>query len=551
MDKSRAERIGKLLLDLVRVQSDTGTHQEIEVENFLHEWLRNLEYFKNHPDYCGQYKLEQDPLGRRTVWGLVKGQEDQTVILMHHHDVVDAFDYGNLEELAYEPVRLEMALKGVELSAEVRGELESGDWLFGRGTGDMKGGAAIQLVLLEEYAARQNFNGNLLLLSVPDEESLSEGMRGSLKLLTELKEKFNLNYKILINSEPHAKTGDNDGTLQIGSAGKLLPVVYVRGRKTHIGHIYQGFNPVLLLSEIVLQTELNTDFSDLVRGELSPPPSWSFMRDRKEVYDASIPLFAGGYLSLISLKRAPGDLIAQLKETCENAFGQVIEKIKKSHAAYCRKKGVQEPLYPWKVNVKTFEGLYRQACEDSGERFEKAYSEKLDSIAEEVRGQQLGSPEATFRIIETTLSFVNDLSPVVVIALSPPYYPAIHNDDFPMLPESVANVTDHLIRFAADRWQESYSITNYMMGLTDCSYAALQNSENIVPVIGPNMPLWQKTYDVPFAEMEALSLPIINIGPWGKDHHKFTERVYRPDLYERTPALLECAVEYLLGANKD
>jgi arginine utilization protein RocB len=135
---------------------------------------------------------------------------------------------------------------------------------------------------------------------------------------------------------------------------------------------------------------------------------------------------------------------------------------------------------------------------------------------------------------------------MVVIALSPPYYPAIHNDDFPMLPESVGNLTDHLVRFAASRWQESYSITNYMMGLTDCSYAALQNSENIVPVIGPNMPLWQKTYDVPFAEMEALSLPIINIGPWGKDHHKFTERVFKPDLYERTPALLECAIEFLL-----
>ena len=28
----------------------------------------------------------------------------------------------------------------------------------------------------------------------------------------------------------------------------------------------------------------------------------------------------------------------------------------------------------------------------------------------------------------------------------------------------------------------------------------------------------------------------INIGPWGKDFHKLTERVYKEDLYERTPA---------------
>ena len=111
---------------------------------------------------------------------------------------------------------------------------------------------------------------------------------------------------------------------------------------------------------------------------------------------------------------------------------------------------------------------------------------------------------------------------------------------------SVANLTAHLIRFAAARWQEVYYVTNYMKGITDLSYAALQNGENIVPYIGPNMPLWQKSYDIPFAEMQALSVPVINIGPWGKDHHKFTERVYKIDLYERTPALLESAIDFLL-----
>ena len=31
-------------------------------------------------------------------------------------------------------------------------ELEGGEWIFGRGTGDMKAGAAIQCILLEEYS---------------------------------------------------------------------------------------------------------------------------------------------------------------------------------------------------------------------------------------------------------------------------------------------------------------------------------------------------------------------------------------------------------------
>jgi len=532
---------------LVGIQSDTGTRQEKDVETYLHDWLGQQEYFKNHPEYFGLYRLEKDPLERSVVWGLVKGQGDQTVILMHHHDVVDAFDYGNLAKWAYDPPKLQAALARMELAPEARLDLESDQWIFGRGTGDMKAGAAIQSVLLAEYSKKADFKGNIVLLSVPDEENLSEGMRGSLPLLDDLKTACNLNYKIIINSEPHSKEDDNTGTFHVGSAGKLLATVYVRGKKSHIGHIYQGFSPVLLLSEIVLQTELNTDYCDVVRGEVSPPPSWSYMRDNKEVYDASIPASAGGYLSLISLNRTPRDLIQQLKATCEYAVDLVLEKIRQSHSSYAVKSGRQEPDSAWQVHVKTFSELFQQALNDSGQDFTEAYADGLESIISDIRQQRLNSPEATLKIVEMTLGHVSDLSPMVVIALSPPYYPSIHNDEFNILPKGVDDLPGYLIEIAQKRWQQAYQKKNYIMGLTDLSYAALQNGRDIVPVIGPNMPLWQKTYDIPFAEMEALSVPVINIGPWGKDLHKFTERVLKADLCERTPQLLESAIDFLLG----
>ncbi|MGD8292319.1 MAG: M20/M25/M40 family metallo-hydrolase [Desulfobacterales bacterium] len=551
MKQSRSVAIEALMLNLVAIQSDTGTQQEKDVETYIHDWLGRHQYFKNHPDYFGMHRLENDPLGRSIVWGLVKGQGDQTVILMHHHDAVDAFDYGSLAKWAYDPPNLQTALTEMELTLEAHADLEGGQWIFGRGTADMKAGAAIQCVVLMEYAARANFRGNLLLLSVPDEENLSEGMRGSLSLLVDLKVAFNLNYKMLINSEPHAKVQDHEGTFHVGSAGKLLPTIYVRGKKSHIGHIYQGFNPVLLLSEIVLQTELNTDYCDVVRGEVSPPPSWSFMRDNKEVYDASIPASAGGYLSLISLKKSPRNLMRQLKATCEESVDLTLDKIRRSHSAYCRKSGRQESDPTWRVAVRTFSEIYKQALKDSGQAFTEAYTAGLESVVADVRRQRLNSPEATLKIIEMTLEHLSDLSPMVVIALSPPYYPAIHNDEFSSLPRDVADLPDYLIDIAQNRWQEVYQKKNYLMGLTDLSYAALQAGQDIVPVIGPNMPLWQKTYDIPFDEMAALSVPVINIGPWGKDLHKFTERVYKTDLCERTPQLLESAIDFLIGESQD
>jgi arginine utilization protein RocB len=60
------------------------------------------------------------------------------------------------------------------------------------------------------------------------------------------------------------------------------------------------------------------------------------------------------------------------------------------------------------------------------------------------------------------------------------------------------------------------------------------------------MPLWGENYSIPFAEIRELSVPVMNIGPWGKDFHKNTERVYLPDLCRRTPALVQEAIRLAL-----
>ena len=53
-------------------------------------------------------------------------------------------------------------------------------------------------------------------------------------------------------------------------------------------------------------------------------------------------------------------------------------------------------------------------------------------------------------------------------------------------------------------------------------------------------------YDIPFEEIKEISMAGINIGPWGKDFHKLTERVCKEDLYERTPHILDAAIKMLL-----
>lgn len=539
-----SKRIEEIMMELVSVKSDTGTSEEREIEKYIYQWFKNLEYFKHNSDYFGKYSLKDDYLNRSVVWALVKGNGKNTVVFLHHHDAVDVYDYGVLSDYACNPKVLNEKIGSMPISEEVRYDLESGEWIFGRGTCDMKGGAAIQMALMEKYSKDENFQGNILLLSVPDEESLSAGMRGGAELLKELKDRFSLDYTALINSEPHQRDHRDTGIIYEGSVGKTMPVVYVRGKKTHIGDIFQGFNAVVLLSEIVKRTELNPYLSDVVGNEVSPPPSWSFARDGKESYDASIPPSAGGYFSILTMTRTPKDILEQLKNISQDAFESVIKEMNEKYKVFREKAGKKAEKLPWKSNVKTFAEIYEEAIKDSGNKFIDDFNKTVKKLKEDIKDNKINIPESNFVLIKKVLEYINDLSPVVVIAFSPPYYPHIANLNIEGT-DSTIKLTEKLNNFAKDNFNESYEKRNYFMGISDLSYAALNDSDEVIPYIGPNMPLWEKLYTVPFEAMKELSLPSFIIGPWGKDLHKFTERVHRRDLIEKAPAVIEFALKEL------
>lgn len=545
-----SSKIETLFNQLVSIKSDTGTILEVDIENYIWQWIGKIDYFKKNPSMYGKYLLKGDPLERFVVWALLKGKGKKTTILLHHHDVVDSLDYGILREYAYNPDLLQKKLQKFNLSEDVKYDLKSGKWIFGRGTADMKAGAAIQLVLLEEYSKLKEFDGNLVLLSVPDEESLSFGMREGINLLTKLKNEFELDYKIIINSEPHEREEDSTGSLYVGSVGKIMPTIYVRGRKAHIKDAFNGFNPIILLSKIVEKTDLNPCFSDVVGDEISPPPSWIYARDRKKYYDVSIPEAAGGYFNILTLKRTPKKILNELKEICEEASKDIMDYIDNNYKDFKSRINIENNELGLDVKVKIFSELYDQAIKDSGNKFLEEYNSLMEKIKKDIEYNRASVPESTFVIIEKTLEYIKDLSPMVIISFSPPYYPHISNIDFKELPMSVLTLADKINDFSKDSWNEEYKKYNYFMGISDMSYGALNASEEIAPYIGPNMPLWGNIYKIPLENMENLSIPSINIGPWGKDLHKLSERVLKRDLLERTSKLIQFAIDHVLRCNK-
>jgi arginine utilization protein RocB len=292
---------------------------------------------------------------------------------------------------------------------------------------------------------------------------------------------------------------------------------------------------------------MNTVFSDVVEGEVSPPPSWSFMRDTKEQYDASIPESAGGYFSVLTLTQTPKDILENTKQLCEQAFETVVKRINQHYTNF-REMGDQPmEVLPWQTNVLYFSQAFEQAQKDSGDDFIQAYDQTIIDIVQDISDGKTNIPDSNMKLISVTLDYIKDKSPKVVIAFSPPYYPHIANLDFKDLPDKAKNLGLQLTEYAKQHLDQDYVRKHYFMGISDLSYVALNDAESVVPYIEKNMPHWNRTYTIPFKDLEAIGVPIINIGPWGKDYHKFTERVYREDVLEHTPKLTKFTIEYLLS----
>ena len=192
------EDIRRILYQYMKTQSFTCTAREKEAERFLVEHLSKIPYFQEHPEYYGTFPISGDPFERAVCFGMVKGQGEDTVVFLHHSDVVQIEDFKLLKAYAFSPDELEEKLKGIKdsLPHDARKDLEDGTFLFGRGSADMKGGGSIQLALLERYSRLPEMKGNVIVIAVPDEENLSAGMRAGVELLAQLQEKYNLRYKI-------------------------------------------------------------------------------------------------------------------------------------------------------------------------------------------------------------------------------------------------------------------------------------------------------------------------------------------------------------------
>lgn len=539
--------IKDILYKYIAVESFSSTANEHGAEEFWKQEVGEVPYFKANPDNWGLYAIPDDYLDRNVLWAMVKGKGSKTVVCIHHYDVVPIEDFQSIKEYAFKPEELKAKLlEAADTFAEdVAKDLKEDTFTFGRGACDMKGGGSIQLALLRQYSEDPDFEGNMIVIGVPDEENLSAGMRGAIGLLNQLKEKYGLEYKFMFNSEPHQRKDFSRGMFSMGSIGKLMPFVYVRGFLAHAGKSFEGLNPVGVMGDIVSATELNMDLADTAVGESAPGPTWLYLKDSKVSYDVSMPLYMYGCLSVLTLIQTPQELLEKIRVICEDCFGKTLDRMNAAYARYLKNLGQPEAKLPWKNNVKTFGAIYAQACSEDP-AFEPAYKEFNEELQKQFLAGTLSIIDYNCKLVDYVFDRISTNDPTVIYGLVPPYYPHVANLQYEAEDPWYKEFYAELGKFSEEQFGLPYDMEYFYTGISDLSYIQMKNAGEVRKALADSTPLFGGVYDVPLEGIEAVSMPVMNIGPWGKDFHKMTERVNTEDLLVRTPAILHKAITDVL-----
>ena len=523
------EQIATFFQEAMSIPSFTNTESERVIEDYLDQRIGAIPYFQTHPHHFGRYPLSNDHLHRSVNWALVDKGKKKTVILFHHHDTVDLEDYGPLAPIALDSEALVQALKDLDFRSEMQEDLNSRQWQFGRGSCDMKAALALQLGVLEAYASDPaGGQVNLLYLSVGDEESYSRGMRGALNLLCQLKDEFDLDYVLAVDSEPFEAGSDKEKVLHIGTVGKLMPVVVAQGVLSHMKEPLKGINALSLLIAVASKLDLHPDLSDHALGERSPLPSWSYLRDLKDQYDVSTVLHAAGYFSVLHLKKTPQELLQRIKELSQEAVDQFYVKYLSLQDQAGQEHVISQPRvisYQELLDrCQKKEGFlsFQEQCE------QRAYQDFLSGISYQTIAIQQ---------IQSFLEFLSEKNPLVVIGFAPPYYPSMNCRSLPNTSLKIDNLIDDYRYYLASRGL-SLKVEEYFMGICDTSYCALERELESYQVVLDSLAIPSQVYELDLANIAQIQVPAVNLGPWGKELHQRGERVFTEDLLDIIPSYL-------------
>ncbi|MDR6953626.1 arginine utilization protein RocB [Ancylobacter sp. 3268] len=538
-------RVRELSCRLVEWGSETGSLGEAAFGERLAGLLRDIPYFRERPDQVRLVDSHGDPMTRSVV-AIVRGKGMRALAMAGHYDVVSIDNYRDLAPLAFKPDELLGALisdlENRPLKPGERRALEdfkSGEFLPGRGLLDMKSGLAAGIAVLEDFAADPERSGSLVFIATPDEERGSRGMRSLRDALPALAAEFGLDIEAGINLDATSDQGNGEEGRAIyrGTIGKALPFAFIVGQSSHASYPFEGVSAQLIASEIIRSVEANPTLCDTAAGEVSPPPVCLEAKDLRGGYEVTTPERVWVAFNWLSHNWTARDLLGLFKQKVRTGAAVAIQQFNKHVFSYAAMLGATPAAPVAEASLISIEELREQVKHVGG----PDAVARVRSVDQGLRGTD--DPLAQTRAIVGAMATEAGVTgPAVVYGFSSLVYPSTHLSRV----EGNAAFADAIeaARLAHEKAGGCpLKYREYFTGISDMSFFGHSPLDRDSAYVAANTPT-EALVDI--VRKDALSFPVVNIGPWGREFHQRLERVHTPYAFEELPRFLREVVKRFL-----
>jgi len=526
-----AQRLLDTLIGLVACPSLCGTSDENTAVDYMQQVFEGMPYFQENPKNLLVHEIPGDRLKRTYLTAFYQSPHStaDTVVLTGHHDVVEVDCYGILKDLAFDAKKLTSQIHKLSLNDQAKADLASGDYLFGRGILDMKYGLALFIELMRDYSG-EGFPLNILFLSVPGEETNSEGMLEALKFLAK-KQEEGLNYVGLILGEPSSRGNDKEPkAVELGASGKMNLLYFCVGVVSHVNEAFNGLNVSSLLAAIQSRMELNLDFCESSHGQRTIPPSSLKMSDLKKRYSVTTPLYGAAYYNIEILENSFNHILGLAKDLAQEAIQEVMDRYHRTVQSYSGNGKRDLVAVDTTPVVMTYQQLFLRTKAATVN-----LEEKMNEAVKAWREEGMDNQSQAIALVELLCDLDPDKSPRVVIGIIPPYYPARYPDVerndykkfFGAMQEMIQAAQKH---YHLDIEQQAYC------GVSDFSFIEAGDVEGM-EVAMENLIGRDLVYGFPMEALLSLHIPGVVFGSCGREIHQAGERIYLPYCLDIHPDL--------------
>lgn len=237
------------------------------------------------------------------------------------------------------------------------------------------------------------------------------------------------------------------------------------------------------------------------------------------------------YFNFFIYEKTPEQVLEMMLQEAKTVCEEAEIYLQKQFEEYIEFTNLPKRKLSWDIEVTSYED-YILYLNKHGVHVESIIQKTL---AEKGSGDLR---EVCFSIVNALQEADPEKKARVILFFAPPFLPHNYLKADDARDVKIQSALAKVLKKMGEATGEQFEIKKFFPYLADGSFLSIhETDEQLAPLLN-NLPEWDNIYTIPFNTIKNLNIPSINMGVYGKDGHKWTERVYKPYSFGILPELI-------------